>query len=181
MLKTIRAFTLIEMTVVIIIILILTAISIPMMSKGSSHHEVKFNAHSIQSLLMNAASLAKSAGKVYIIDGDASSSNYIYDPNDATKELYRFSILRIYSALYDGTNIIYSFAGETLEIPFTLGTYIDSDMSTGEKDYIYFKPDGTMSSSAEKLFVCPEKNNNLYYEINLGKVSGNVEIKSYKD
>jgi len=126
--------------------------------------------------------MAKSAGKVYFADIDISydSNDEIIDPSGSVK-MYRFNTIKLYSATWDGLKINYKFAGESYEIPVSIGAYCD--LALGNKDHIYFKPDGSVSieNGAKKLIIAPFHSIKQYYALKLAKNYSNFKITSFKD
>ena len=186
--KSNKAFTLIEMSAVIIIILMLIGISLPLLNKGSSTQEVKLTANSVQSILSLCSSMAKSAGKVYLADMDLNfnASNRIAPPASAKisgTDLYRFSVIRIYSAKWDNVSgkIVYPFENDSYDIPSTIAAYLN--ISSPQSDHIYFKPDGSVSSDGINLtlLLAPVGKTELWTKVDITKGTGSISITSYKD
>ncbi len=174
-----KAFTLIEITAVILILLILIGISLPMLNKGTSHHEAKFAAHCIQSLISLCRTMASSSGKVYFLDSDYSSNikDNFYNPAQ-----YPFSVLRIYSATWntDLGKVQENLCGEAYDVPLSIAaSYSFNTDNDTKSDKIYFKPDGGMASDVSNIFVCPEIRKELYYKIELNTSS--ATLTSFKD
>lgn len=186
----IRAFTLIEISAVIVILLLLISISIPLLNRGSSQHEVKLITQSVQSLLSLCSSLAKSAGKVYMADMDMSFSSFIKDPSVPSSEttayqLYRFSVVRIYSCEYNETKagLDFSFERDSVNIPVSMGGYISLkvNQSTPQSDHIYFKPDGSIACDTTKILFCSPNHIYQYHVLDVNKTTGTFAPRSFKD
>ena len=75
-----NAFTLIEMSAVIVILLILIGISLPLINKSGSAHEAKLSANSIYSLISLCDSMSRASGKVYMVDLNVDFSITVKDP-----------------------------------------------------------------------------------------------------
>lgn len=194
--KKTKAFTLIELSAVIVILLLLISMSIPLLNKGSSQHEIKLVSQSVQSLLSLCSALAKSAGKVYMADMDLSfTSNTIIDSKHpelkesaATSKplyFYRFSVMRIYSCEYNETtgSLDYSFEKDSYNIPVSAGgyLYLNKDQTIPQTDHIYFKPDGSIASDATKILFCSPNNTYQYYVLDINRTTGTFVSRSYKD
>jgi prepilin-type N-terminal cleavage/methylation domain-containing protein len=179
-----NAFTLIEMAAVIVIVLVLIGISLPLLNRGSSHHETKLVTFSIQNLMSYCNTMARSAGKVYVLDLELDYSYSIPDPSSTATpppDIYRTKAMLVYWAYWDSANddVAYKYANESFEIPVTIGAYFNSD--SGDEDLIYFKPDGSLSAKGGNILVCPDGNHQMYYKIITSKATGNIDIQSYKD
>lgn len=187
-----KGFTLIELSAVIVILLLLISISIPLLNKGSSQHEMKLVSQSVQSLLSLCSSLAKSAGKVYMADMDLSyTSSYLekdinssdgLHPELKDSNFYRFSVLRIYSCQYNEStaSLDYTFEKDSYNIPVSLGAYLNLG-TTAKTDHIYFKPDGSIASDATKILFCSPNNTFQYYVLDINRTTGTFVSRSYKD
>ena len=189
----IKAFTLIEISAVIVILLLLISLSIPLLNKGSSQHEVKLITQSVQSLLSLCSSLAKSAGKVYMADMDLSFSSFIKDPSVSSTDtpyhtsyqLYRFSLMRIYSCQYNETKaaLDFSFERDSVSIPVSMGGYISLkiNQSTPQSDHIYFKPDGSIACDTTKILFCSPNQIYQYHVLDVNKTTGTFASRCFKD
>jgi len=175
-----HGFTLIEIAAVIVILMLLIGISLPMLNKGSSHHEAKLIAHSVQSLMSQISSMAVASGNVYILDTDSNlGGSTIPDHSGANR--IQFSIIRIYSAQWDFTNdeVAFSLVDESMDIPVSLVATVNDP--AGGKDHVYFKPDGQISSDISEFIIWPQANNRLFYQVDFDPISGNTSVISFKD
>ena len=129
--------------------------------------------------------MAQSAGKVYFADIDVSydATDSILDPSvtAGANTMYRFNIIKLYSATWDGLKINYKFAGESYEIPIAIGAYCN--LALNDRDHLYFKPDGSVSidNNAEQFIIAPSNNINQYYALKFAKNYSNFKITSFKD
>jgi prepilin-type N-terminal cleavage/methylation domain-containing protein len=178
-----KAFTLIEMSAVIVILLILIGISLPLLNKSGSAHEVKLSANAIYSLLSLCDSMSRASGKVYMADLNVNFSlPSLTDPTDlngtSPKKFYRFNVIQIYCSSWDAANNVVKNipVGESYELPYTLIALYDVQTST-ESDKIYFKPDGEYEPNNKHIYVYPDKKPQIFYQISLL----NMKITSYKD
>ncbi|MBN2144736.1 MAG: prepilin-type N-terminal cleavage/methylation domain-containing protein [Candidatus Aureabacteria bacterium] len=181
--RTTKAFTLIEMSAVIVILLILIGISLPLVNKSGSAHEAKLSANAIYSILSLCDSMSRASGKVYMVDLNVNFSSTIIDPVKSPASVYRprFNLIQIYCSTWDSNlnKVNNQQVGESYEIPYTLAALYN--INSGENDKIYFKPDGEPyyepgGDPERRIVVYPEKKPQLYYKIDLST----MKIISYK-
>jgi prepilin-type N-terminal cleavage/methylation domain-containing protein len=181
-----KAFSLIELSAVLVILLLLLGISLSFFKPGPSSQELKVASLCVERLFSIASSMSRAAQKVYMIDSDLrfNSPNPIDDPSDVSNTPCRFLFnnLRIYSLSWDDikNQMAVYFAGESYAIP--LGILASYRLYSTDSDRIYFKPDGQIENNLfhQNIILNSEKKPSLYYKITLDKNTGTASIESYK-
>lgn len=182
-----KAFTLIELAVVTLILVIMIGISLPLINKGGSHHEAKLVANSLQQVLNIATSYARSKGKVCLIITDFSVGQTSFadpNPNKSNIDRYEIGSFDAAQADWDGTGVVYKNIGEGTDVSVTLQASIglrDTDTPTAENTRIYVKPDGNVSTSVLDVLITPRDKPELYYRIKINEKAGNAEMVTFKD